>query len=215
MGATPTLIYLHGFGSSPSSKKARYFQERLGQHGVGLLVPDLADGDFEHLTITGQLAVVERTVAGRGAVLIGSSLGGYLAALYASQHPEIKNLILMAPAFSFGSRLPEIMGVEEVAQWQRTGLLPVFHYGDGRTRQLGYQLAEDAAAYPDFPGFSQPALILHGARDTVVPSSLSEHFAQQHANVSLTIFDSDHELMDVLEPMWAEMKRFLQIPRLL
>ncbi len=121
----------------------------------------------------------------------------------------------MAPAFSFGSRLPQIMGAEQLAQWQRTGFLPVFHYGDGRTRQLGYQLAEDAAGYPDFPNFTQPALIFHGARDTVVPSSLSEQFAQQHANASLKILDSDHELIDVLEPMWVEMKRFLPIATLL
>ena len=40
---------------------------------------------------------------------------------------------------------------------------------------LGYGLLEDAQGYEDFPGFRQPALILHGAKDTVVPPGLSEH----------------------------------------
>jgi len=56
------IIYLHGFASGPGSKKARYFTERLAECGVALEVPDLAEEDFENLTITGQLQVVDATV---------------------------------------------------------------------------------------------------------------------------------------------------------
>ena len=31
-------------------------------------------------------------------------MGGYLAALYASRHPEIDRMVLLAPAFGFGTR---------------------------------------------------------------------------------------------------------------
>ena len=47
------VVYLHGFASGPGSKKARYFSERLAECGVSLEVPDLAEGDFENLTVTG------------------------------------------------------------------------------------------------------------------------------------------------------------------
>jgi pimeloyl-ACP methyl ester carboxylesterase len=209
----PPFLYLHGFASGPGSKKARFFHDRLAQHGIELQIPDLADGDFEHLTITGQLEVIECTAARRPVILIGSSLGGYLAALYASHHPEVERLVLMAPAFSFASRWAEALGPERVDLWQRTGSMSVFHYNDGRTRQLGYQLAEDAANYPEFPSFTQPALIFHGSRDSVVPSFLSEQVAKAHQNVRLEILDSDHELIDVLERMWQETAGFLQIPK--
>src|SRR5579883_715627 len=97
------VIYLHGFASGPSSKKARFFAERIPH----LEVPDLARGDFEHLTITGQLEVIRDLAKGEPVHLIGSSLGGYLAALYASRHPEVQKLVLMAPAFEFKSRWEE------------------------------------------------------------------------------------------------------------
>lgn len=202
-------IYLHGFASGPASKKARYFQEKLAQRGIELEIPDLAAGDFEHLTISGQLGMIEHAAKGQPVWLIGSSLGGYLAALYASRHPEVEKLVLMAPAFCFATCWAEVLGSEQVAEWKRTGSLSVFHHGEGGMRKLGYQLAEDSAGYPELPQFSQPALILHGSRDSVVPAKLSEEFAAGHANVRLRLFDSDHELADVLEPMWVEMEKFL------
>ena len=207
----PTLLYLHGFASGPGSKKARYFRERLAEHGIELKIPDLADGDFEHLTITGQLEVIERVAKNGPVSLIGSSLGGYLAALYASNHPEVERLVLVAPAFSFASRWADSLGPEHVSAWQRTGSMSVFHYNEGRTRELGYQLAKDASTYPNFPSFTQPALIFHGSRDTVVPSFLSERFAEEHGNARVRLFDSDHELIDVLDPMWQEMRAFLDV----
>ena len=205
------LLYLHGFASGPGSKKARYFHDRWAEQGIDLKVPDLAGGDFEHLTITGQIEVIERAAENGPVSLIGSSLGGYLAALYASRHPEVQRLVLMAPAFSFASRWADSLGPDRVTAWQRTGSMPVFHYSDGRTRQLGYQLAEDVAQYPDFPSFTQPALIFHGSRDTVVPSFLSERFAGEHRNARVRILDSDHELIDVLDAMWLEMRQFLDV----
>lgn len=172
-------------------------------------IPDLAEDDFENLTISGQLAVIERAAQGQPVSLIGSSLGGYLAALYASRHPEVEKLILMAPAFRFATGWRDGLGAERAAEWKRSGYLSVYHYGAGGTRQLGYGLLEDAARYPDFPEFSQPALVLHGSRDTVVPARFSQEFAALHPNVKLILFDSDHELVDVLEPMWQEVAGFL------
>ena len=88
------VIYLPGFASGPGSTKARFFRDRIPH----LRILDLAQGDFERLTISGQLGVIERAASGGLSTLIGSSLGGYLAALYASRHAEVTRLVLLAPA---------------------------------------------------------------------------------------------------------------------
>lgn len=203
------VIYLHGFASGPGSKKAQYFRQCFSDAGVELLIPDLAEGDFEHLTLTGQLAVVERLAVGRPVTLIGSSMGGYLAALYAARHPETERVVLLAPAFGFPTRWPESLGHEAMAGWRKTGWKRVFHYGDGQERNLAYGLIEDGSRYEDFPAFAQPGLIFHGRNDTVVPATSSEHFAASRPNVRLQILDSDHELADVLPHLWNEMREFV------
>jgi uncharacterized protein len=174
-------------------------------------VPALDGGDFEKLTVTGQLEVVERTVADRPAILMGSSLGGYLAALFASNHSVIHKLILMAPAFGFPNRWRERHGEEEMVRWKQRGLWPVFHYGVGRELPLGYQIVEDSLRYAPEPELSQPALIFHGTRDQVVPVECSRRYAERHPNATLHLLDSGHELNDVLDEMWSGTCGFLGI----
>src|SRR5215831_9582172 len=115
------ILYLHGFASGDSSSKARFFRESLERAGAAVVVPDLAQGDFEHLTITGQLGVVDEIVGSQPAALIGSSMGGYLAALYAARHTAITRLVLLAPAFGFARRWPERLGAGAVESWRRSG----------------------------------------------------------------------------------------------
>ena len=87
-------LYLHGFASGPASKKATFFRRRI----PSLEIPDLSAGDFEHLSITRQMVVIDELAAGGPVALVGSSMGGYLAALYAAGHPEVARLVLLAPA---------------------------------------------------------------------------------------------------------------------
>ena len=60
--------------------------------------------------------MIDREAAAKPAILMGSSLGGYLAALYACQHPEIERLILLAPAFQFPRRWREQFSAPELAE---------------------------------------------------------------------------------------------------
>ena len=207
------VVYLHGFASGPSSQKAGYFRQRLEAAGLPVAVPDLSAGDFEHLTITGQLRVLDETaraVSRGGPVsLMGSSMGGYLAALYAARHPEVDRLVLLAPGFRFARRWPEVEGAAVMEEWRRSGFRNVFHYGQGRELRLSYELLEDAARYEDEPDFRQPALIFHGAHDDVVPSAYSAAFAATHPNARLQILDSGHELLNVLDAMARQIVPFL------
>src|SRR6185437_13922113 len=111
----PRFVYLHGFASGPASRKASFFRERLAGHGIALEIPDLAEGNFRGLTLTAQLQAIQRL--GQGPlVLIGSSLGGYLAALYAAVHPgQVERMVLLAPAFNFYELWTETLGPENLA----------------------------------------------------------------------------------------------------
>jgi pimeloyl-ACP methyl ester carboxylesterase len=204
-----TYVYLHGFASGPHSTKARYFREHFVREGRELLVPDLAEGDFERLTISGQLAVIERAVAGDHAVLIGSSMGGYLAALFGARHPNVERVLLLAPAFGFTSLWAETMDPHLLEGWRRTGWLEVYHYGDRRNRRLSIALLEDAAGYEDYPAVVQPALIFHGTADTVALPARSQEFAARHPHAALRLVNSGHELIDALDLIWEGSRGFL------
>jgi hypothetical protein len=205
------ILYLHGFASSPTSSKARFFAERLRAAGAEVEVPDLAAGDFEHLTLSAQLRVIERAAAGGPVSLVGSSMGGYLAALYAARHIGVRRLVLLAPAFRFAHCWADSMGAEAVAAW-RLAPREVFHYGEGRMRPLSHELLEDARQYEDFPDFPQPSLIFHGANDDIVPAQYSEQFAATHLNARLQILDSGHDLLNMLDFMAPQVCEFLTAP---
>jgi uncharacterized protein len=204
------ILYLHGFASGPGSSKANYFKRFLEAAGLSVEIPNLAAGDFERLTLTGQLGVIEHAAAGRLVSLIGSSMGGYLAALFAARHSEAVRVVLLAPAFGFARRWHAHLGEEAVARWRETGRMEVFHYGENRLVNLGYQLMADAEPYEDYPDFRQPTLIFHGSRDGVVPARYSQEFAQGRPNVQLEILDSGHELTDVLDYMAPKVLDFLR-----
>ncbi|MBM3734263.1 MAG: alpha/beta fold hydrolase [Acidobacteria bacterium] len=206
--STP-VIYLHGFASSPASKKAQYFLGRFGPDRFS--IPDLVGEDFFGMTITSQLRVLEGAAAGGPVDLMGSSMGGYLAALFAAANPGlVRRLVLLAPAFDFTNRWAGALGGDTVRQWRETGRMAVFHYGWKRTVEVGYGLYEDSLRYPPFPDVHQPALIFHGTRDNVIPHTLSREFARLHSQVELHEVDSDHELIDALELIWEHSEPFLR-----
>jgi len=209
------VVYLHGFASSPQSSKALYFSRRLRDAGVAVDVPQLDGGSFETLTVSGQLTVIQESVARQPApvVLMGSSLGGYLAALYAARHPEeVERLILLAPAFRFFERWTERMSGEQQAHWKTAGKIDFFHYGNKKPQSLRYQFVEDAAQYEGEPAFPQPTLILHGIADETVPVAGSRRLAAERANIHLETFQSGHELTDVTDHLWEHVALFLDLP---
>jgi pimeloyl-ACP methyl ester carboxylesterase len=203
-------LYLHGFASGPASKKAAIFRNRFAEAGIELRVPDLAAGDFENLTITGQLELVQREARGGRVRLVGSSMGGYLAALYAARHPEAERLVLLAPAFDFVRRWPATFGVARFQEWERTGHTEVFHFGDQATRRLSFALYRDASDYEPYPEVSAPCLIFHGLRDEVAPVECSREFARRHPGAELRLLDDNHELLVEIDNICSRALNFLR-----
>ncbi|MFQ3583756.1 MAG: YqiA/YcfP family alpha/beta fold hydrolase [Cyanobacteriota bacterium] len=207
-----SVIYLHGFGSGPKSTKAAFFQRRLQQIGIPLQVPDLNQGQFSQLTLTRQIQQVCWQLAECAyspTTLIGSSLGGLVAAWVAERQACVQRLILLAPAFGFLSHWLPRLGAEAVETWQRTGSLSVFHYGEGRPLPLEYGFVTDAQGYPD--GALQrpvPTLILHGIQDETIPIQASRDYVAHRPWAQLMPLESDHSLTNVLEPIWQASCRF-------
>ena len=206
-----SLVYLHGFASGPGSTKAQFFHARLAELGVALEIPDLAP-DFTHLTIAGMLAIVDELLADAPRVLLGSSLGGYLAALAAERRPDrVHGLVLFAPAFGFVARWEARIGPAAVARWRAAGIAPVYHYGREREEPLSIALLDDGRRHPAEPDPPVPALVFAGRHDDAVPLAAVEHFvAARPERRELVVFDSGHELTDVLEPMWQRTRPFLE-----
>jgi uncharacterized protein len=202
-------VYLHGFASGPTSSKAQYFRRKLAEEGFLLEVPELVEGPFERLTLTGQLEVVSRVVQGEPVVLIGSSMGGYLASLFAARNPNVERLLLLAPAFGMARRWLDTLPPGEAEAWRTSGYHRFYHYVFGRELDVGYQLIEDGLTYEDYPDVRQPTLIFHGRHDDVVPYTLSVEFAASRPNARLLLMDSDHQLTGVLDAIWAEARPFL------
>jgi uncharacterized protein len=198
------FLYIHGFASSPQSRKAAQFRAALAERGIRTEIPAMDGGDFEHLTISYQLDVLENAIRDEPVCLIGSSMGGFLAALYASKHPgSVSKAVLLAPAFGLAERWDRKMGDPKPDDFE------VFHYGEKRMRRVHYGLIEDALRYPAAPDFAQPALIFHGLHDDVVPIRQSRDFAVSHPNARLVELESDHELLNVLDRIGVEAISFL------
>jgi len=205
----PHLSYLHGFASGPGSTKAQFFRARLAELGVKIEIPELAP-DFRRMTIGSQLSVVEELLEQSPAILLGSSLGGYVAALAAERHPDsVVGLVLFAPAFGFLDRWQSRLGPDAMARWRADDELRVFHYGKGREEPLSIALIDDAKLYPSQPDPPCPTLIFAGRRDDAVPVDAVERFAGARAGRELVVLDAGHELTEVLDPMWQLTRGFL------
>ena len=213
------VFYIHGFASSARSSKAAFFASKLAASGISLETPDLNEPDFSTLTISRMIAQVEREIDGREAdrvVLIGSSLGAFVAVHVAVQRPAIVDrLVLLAPALDFGGNRMRTLGDRGLEEWKKTDQLDVFHYGYGRMMPVHYELYSDARRYDAMNvRVDVPVQVFQGTRDTAVDPATVERWSSARGNVELHLLDDDHQLLTSLEYIWREMARFLNVPSL-
>ena len=87
---TQTRVFIHGLESSSRGTKGTFFRERY---------PDMIIEDYVG-PFSRRMETLERFLAGKDdLILVGSSYGGLMAAVYACLHEErVNELILLAPA---------------------------------------------------------------------------------------------------------------------
>ena len=216
IGATrPGLVWLGGFMSHMGSAKATCLDQWEARRGRGFLRFDysghgLSEGRFETGTIgrwlEEALAVI-RTASEGPQILIGSSMGGWLALLCARAFAEsgeierLAGLVLIAPAVDFTQKLiyerlpPEArQQLDENGVWMRASAYADTPYPitrnlieEGRQHLL---FGETIRTYC-------PVHILQGMRDEDVPCqhamTLVEHLAGDPVTLTL-VKDGDHRL---------------------
>ncbi|MBN1612828.1 MAG: alpha/beta fold hydrolase [Deltaproteobacteria bacterium] len=98
MATNPTTVFIHGLESTGQGTKGVFFRSRY---------PDMLIEDYSG-PLEQRMDKLNRLLAGRETlILVGSSFGGLMAAIYACENEErVETLILLAPALHFGAFKP-------------------------------------------------------------------------------------------------------------
>ncbi len=208
-GAGPTVVWLGGFKSDMAGSKAQALADWAMANGRAYVRFDYlghgeSSGDFVKGTISrwreDALAVVDQLTDGP-LVLVGSSMGGWLACLVAAVRAErIAGLVLLAPAADFTEKLmaPEMTAEDRLAMDRDGVWMRPSDYGD--PYPIARELIEDGARWSILPGpvpVEAPVRILQGGADPDVPWRHALDLAQALKTEDLVfslIKDGDHRL---------------------
>ncbi len=207
----PRWLYLHGFASGPQSAKAVALANHYQTKGIALERLNLRVPSLEQLSLSAGLTTVRAAIgddARQRAVLIGSSLGGFTAALAAADDPRVCALVLLAPAFDLVARWQRRMGDANWQRWQTSGWLAIDDWTTRQKSRLSFDFIRDAAAVEarlgGWPDVRVPTLIVHGVHDDTVSIDGSRKWAAGKRHVRLVEVDDNHELTQSLPRICAE-----------
>ncbi|QNM84023.1 alpha/beta hydrolase [Sphingomonas sabuli] len=205
-GASPTLVFLPGYASDMDGTKALAVDAFAEARGNAMLRFDysgtgLSGGRFEDRTLGGwldqSLAVIDALTDGP-LILIGSSMGGWLALLIARQSPErVVGLVGIAAAPDFTAWG---YSAEEKAALRADGRLEQPNpYGDApQLTTLGFWRSGESLRLLDAPiPVDCPVRLVHGDADADVPVDIANRTVRQlrSADVQLTIIKGgEHRL---------------------
>jgi pimeloyl-ACP methyl ester carboxylesterase len=209
-GAGPTVVWLGGFRSDMTGTKAQVLADWAAKEGRDYLRFDYfahgaSSGDFAQGTIgrwrDDALAVIDELTEGP-LVLVGSSMGGWIACLAALARPErVHALVLVAPASDFTDKLMEpALPPEAHPALARDGVWMQPSDYDEAGYPITRLLLEDGRRWSILPGpvaITAPVRILQGGVDEAVPwrhaLALAEAIDGQDVVFTL-IKDGDHRL---------------------
>jgi pimeloyl-ACP methyl ester carboxylesterase len=231
-GAGPGLVWLGGFKSDMQGTKAQALDAWARAHGRACLRFDYSGhgesgGAFEDGTIGRWLAeslAVFREVCRGPQVLVGSSMGGWLALLLARElqrsqgrDASLAGMVLIAPAVDFTEelmwkRFPPAtrQEIEQTGRWVRPS-----DYSD-QPYTITRRLIEDGRDHLLLGGLIEtgcPVRILQGVQDPDVPWNHAVELVSRFArdDVVLTLVkDGDHRLSrpDDIERILAAVAEF-------
>ena len=204
-GAEPTVLWMGGYRSDMTGTKAEALAGWAAEAGRACLRFDWtghgeSGGAFEASTVTtwrlDALDVLDSLVDGP-VVLVGSSLGGWIATLAALARPErVTGLVLVAPAPDFTSALVS----PRMTSADREVLARDGAWTDAEGQTYSAALLEDGPRWTLLPGpveVRAPVHILQGDRDDAVPWRHALAFAEAFASEDLVftlVRDGDHRL---------------------
>ena len=176
------IYFIHGYLSSPTGIKAILFKKTI--HAIPITY---RNGNPKDLVISECLKRISTAIQNDPSVeIIGSSLGGFLAASTALTHPNVTRLILLNPAI-----IPPQTNLQTI-----TG--------------MPYRILQEMINPRLFEEKIQaPITILRGNQDTVVPDDWVLAFAQAQ-QATIQILNDDHQLSKNLQRLPALISEILQ-----
>jgi pimeloyl-ACP methyl ester carboxylesterase len=200
------VILCHGMESNKESEKLVSLGRAMAQRNIMVLRFDFryvgeSSGKFEDITYSGEVddlkaahMLVQSRNPGKIAIL-GSSMGGTVALLFAAQQPSLAALVTVAAPIH-PERFPSrVLTPAQSDEWRARGFT---HYNGQR---LNLSLLEDLESL-DVPEavkkITCPVLILHGDADEIVPVEEAYEIDACLANSKrLSILPgTDHRLSD-------------------
>lgn len=228
----PTVVFLPGFRSDMQGTKAQYLEMRCQARGQGFIRFDysghgMSAGRFEDCTLEtwrdDALAVLDRLSAGP-ALLVGSSMGGWLGLVLALARPDrVKGFIGIAAAPDFTRDLVDNRFDDTMrASYQSRGYaeLPNNYSPEPYIMTRGLIESGDRIALLDRPHHLPiPVRLLQGLQDKEVsgdtPSAIAACLTGADLQIHL-VDDGDHSLsreqdLALLDQQVEEVSRLLAL----
>lgn len=219
--ALPSAILLHGFGGTPRDLRA--LAELLAERGFRVVVPEVPEQTSTSFAFArgrwspadfgvwlGDLIQAETALNGKPPMLVGTSMGGTLAAIGAARHP-VSRLVLIAPYFSLavdvewafeaGAQVlrwivPVIPKYKKAQMFDPAGYME-YETGSYLVCLRAYlRLAELARlARSTAPALAVPTLVLASEKDTVASFSVTRSFCQACPPASLVLCNQGNHIL--------------------
>ncbi|WP_041405245.1 alpha/beta hydrolase [Rickettsia canadensis] len=206
----PSVIFLHGLMSSMQATKALYLIDYCKKNNYNFIVFDNfghgnASGRFEDQTISDWLegiSLILDKLVDTEAILVGSSMGGWLALLAALRFPnKIKGLVCLAPALDFTEDIWQNISRDAQNKMQKEGMLEVSSKNCEHKYPISYKLIEDAKKYllltKNKIDINIPIHLIHGMLDDDVPYNISTQLLEKIVSKQIVlklIKDGHHNL---------------------
>ena len=200
------VILCHGMESDKNSEKLIYLGQALASRGIVALRFDFSfvgesSAKFEDITYSGELddlraayAFVQSHHPGKTAIL-GSSMGGTVALLFAAEEPAVAALVTVAAPVHPEHFPRRILTPKQIDQWRNQGF--TLYHGQRLNASLLHDLEKinilEAAAR-----ITCPVLIVHGDADELVPVKEAHelHGCLTNSRRLLVLNGGDHRLSD-------------------
>jgi pimeloyl-ACP methyl ester carboxylesterase len=212
----PTVVFLGGFKSDMMGSKATYLEEQCRTWGQSYLRFDYrghgqSGGKFEEACIsewTEDAADILKSCTSRKVILVGSSMGGWIAFLLALKYPEhVQAIVGLAAAPDFTMWMEAAMSEGQKAQLKENGQFDLPNDYDGTPYIITKKLIEDGrnnTLLGKSITIDVSVRLIQGKKDADVPWQTAEDIkrAIQGNDVKITyIEEADHRLsnLDQLE----------------
>lgn len=219
-----TIFFFGGYSSDMTGTKATALNNWTESNGINYLRFDYSghgqsSGDLGKGTLSSWLGEAEfffEKFKSKKNIIIGSSMGGWIALLTALKNIDVNGLIGIASAPDFTKNEWDKLSETEKEEFKSNGsiLFPDDDYGD---YVVFYEFVKDGFQHEilnDKIEITCPVRLLHGKLDKVIAYNVSEKIIEQlsTSDKSLTIIeDGDHNLsrQEDLEILFTKVKELI------